>query len=261
MDLILYQILLPFLFSAIVVIFIMHIAEKYGTKTGGIIGTLPSTIVIALIFLAINKNQNFASISAIIIPAELGINIFFLLIFSILIKKSAFYAFFISIISWSIFSILLIIINLNNIIISVAIFIISLSSAIIIVEKIIKIKSIKLMTIKYDFKKIFLRGILAGIVITIAILLSNIGPIFSGIFSVFPAIIISTMYISFKEYGPDFSAGLAKSMIIGISSVASYAISIHYFYQFFDILFGTFISYSISLILTISILKIKNKFY
>ena len=72
MDLLIYQILLPFLLSALVVILIMHLAEKYGTKTGGIIGTLPSTIVIALIFFAINKNQNFASISAIIIPAELG---------------------------------------------------------------------------------------------------------------------------------------------------------------------------------------------
>lgn len=261
MNLLIYQILLPFLLSALVVILIMHLAEKYGTKTGGIIGTLPSTIVIALIFLAINKNQNFASISAIIIPAELGVNIFFLLIFSILIKKSAFHAFFISMLSWTILSIFLIILNINNIIISMMIYIVSLFSALIIVEKIFKIKSIKIITIKYDFKKIILRGVLAGIVITIAILLSNVGPIFSGIFSVFPAIIISTMYISYKEHGPDFSAGLAKSMIIGISSVACYSFSIHYFYQYFDILFGTIISYLISLILTFSILKIKNIFY
>jgi hypothetical protein len=239
----------------------MFIAEKYGTKIGGILGTLPSTIVIALIFLAINKNQNFASESAIIIPAELGINICFLAIFAILINKSIYLAFFSSLSIWIIFSSLLILINLNNILISIAIYVISLLIALILLENIFKIKSIQNERIKYDPKKIAFRGILAGVIITVAILLSNIGPIFSGIFSVFPAIIISTMLISYKEYGSEFASGIAKSMIIGISSVALYATAIHFTYQHFDIVIGSIISYCVSLILTISILKIKNKFH
>jgi hypothetical protein len=239
----------------------MSIAEKYGTKTGGIIGTLPSTIVIALLFLAINKNQNFASESAIVIPAELGINICFLVIFSILVKKSIYLSFISSISIWIILSTLLIVTKFNNIFISITIYIVSLILGLMILENIFKIKSVRNVKINYDIKKIIFRGVLAGIIITIAILLSNIGPIFSGIFSVFPAIIISTMIISYREFGPDFSSGLAKSMIIGISSVALYATSIHFTYQYYDIIIGSIISYCISLLFTISILTIRDKFY
>jgi hypothetical protein len=111
----------------------------------------------------------------------------------------------------------------------------------------------------YNKRKIILRGLIAGIIISIAILLSNIGAIISGIFSVFPAIIISTMLISFKEYGPNFAAGMAKSMIIGISSVAIYATSVHFLYPTFDIILGSFISYLNSIIITILLLLIKDK--
>lgn len=259
MNLILYQLFLPFILSAIIVVIIMFIAEKYGTKIGGILGTLPSTIVIALVFLAINKDINFASKSASVIPAELGINILFLIIFAILIFRSVIIAFFISISVWMILSILIIIINLNNIWISITIYLISLILALIILEKIKKIKSIKNVNYHYNKKKIILRGLIAGIVISIAILLSNIGAIISGIFSVFPAIIISTMLISYKEYGPDFSAGMAKSMIIGISSVAVYATSVHFLYPIYDIIFGSFISYLSSITITIILLILKDK--
>jgi len=259
MDIILYQLFLPFILSAIIVVIIMFIAEKYGTKLGGILGTLPSTIVIALIFLAINQNINFASESAAVIPAELGINVLFLVIFAILINKSLQFAFFVSLSVWILLSFLIFIINLNSIYISVSIYLISLISALIILKKKKKIKSIKNIDFHYNKKKIAIRGIVAGIVISIAILLSNIGAIISGIFSVFPAIIISTMLISYREYGPNFAAGMAKSMIIGISSVTAYAVAVHFLYPIYNIILGSILSYFASLSITFMLLAIRNK--
>ncbi len=259
MNFILYQLFLPFILSAIIVVVIMFIAEKYGTKIGGILGTLPSTIVIALIFLAINQDINFSSEAAAVIPAELGINILFLVIFAILIYRSILIAFLTSLSIWTILSFLILYLNLNNIYISITIFIISLISALIILENKKKIKSIKNVDFHFNKKKIVIRGIMAGIVISIAILLSNIGAIISGIFSVFPAIIISTMLISYREYGPNFAAGMAKSMIIGISSVAVYATSVHFFYPIYDISLGSIISYLASISITLLLLIIKDK--
>jgi hypothetical protein len=237
----------------------MFIAEKYGTKIGGILGTLPSTIVIALVFLAINKDINFASKSASVIPAELGINILFLVIFAIFVYRSITFAFLISLSIWSILSITILIINLNNIWISIIIYILSLFFAYLILENIKKIKSIKNVEYNYNIKKIIFRGLIAGVIISIAILLSNIGAIISGIFSVFPAIIISTMLISYKEYGPNFSAGMAKSMIFGISSVAVYATSVHFLYPVYDIVLGSFYSYLFSITITILLIIIRDK--
>jgi len=82
----------------------MFIAERYGTKTGGIFGTLPSTIVIAFIFIAINQNVDFAAQSAAVVPAELGINVVFLLLFALLVHRSTYIAFAVSLTVWAILS-------------------------------------------------------------------------------------------------------------------------------------------------------------
>jgi hypothetical protein len=168
------------------------------------------------------------------------------------------YAFIISLSIWTFLSSLIIIINLDNIIISLIIYISSLFFSLILLNR-KKINSVTNTIVHYNKKKIATRGIIAGIIISISILLSNIGSIYSGIFSVFPAIIISTMIISYKEYGPDFTSGLAKSMIIGISSVTVYASFIHFLYPIYDIIFGSLFSYIGSLIFTLLILSIRDK--
>jgi hypothetical protein len=237
----------------------MFIAEKYGTKTGGIFGTLPSTIVIAFIFIAINKGVDFAAQSASVVPAELGINVIFLFSFSILVYRSTKVAFVVSLIIWTILSSLLYIFSITNIFISITLYISALVFTIFILERKIKISSSKNVKVYYTPKKIAFRGLLAGTVISIAVLLSNFGAIISGIFSVFPAILSSTMFISVREHGPKFAAGMAKSMIIGISSVSVYSTAIFFLFPKYDIIISTIIAYFISIVITIIIFKLRNK--
>ena len=256
---ILLQVVLPFTLSAIIVILIMYIAERYGTKIGGIFGTLPSTIVIAFIFIALNQNVDFAAKSAAVVPAELGINVIFLLLFALLVHRSIYVAFFGSLTIWIILSLLLFIFNLENIFISISIYIIIIIITIIVLERVKKIPSSGNVTVHYNLSKIALRGILAGTVISIAVILSNVGAIISGIFSVFPAILSSTMIISFREHGPKFAAGMAKSMTIGISSVAVYAAAIHFLFPVYNIYIGTFAAYIVSIVVTLTIFKLRDK--
>ncbi|MEA3458204.1 MAG: hypothetical protein U9R21_05950 [Candidatus Thermoplasmatota archaeon] len=255
----LFQVVLPFTLSALVVIIIMFIAERYGTKTGGIFGTLPSTIVIAFVFIAINQNVDFAAQSATVVPAELGINVVFLLLFTLLVRRSTYIAFAVSLTAWAILSWLLFIFNAENVFISVAAYVAALAFAVIVLERIKKIPSSGNVKIHYTPAKIALRGVLAGAVISIAVLLSNVGPTLSGIFSVFPAILSSTMLISVREHGPKFAAGMAKSMIVGISSVAMYATVIHFLFPVYNIIIGTVSAYAISIVVTMIIFKLRGK--
>ena len=227
---ILYQTILPFILSALVVIIIMFIAERYGSKVGGILGTLPSTIVVAFVFIAINKGNNFASNAAAVVPAELGFNVIFLFIFAILVHRSTVFTFIITFVIWTVLSFLLVLFEMSNIFISIGIYVISLVSTFLVLEHKRKIVSIGQVKVEYSLKKILSRGILAGIVIATAVSLSNVNSILSGIFSVFPAILTSTMVICVRDHGPDFAAGMAKTMSIGISSVAIYATVIHFLY-------------------------------
>ena len=253
------QAFVPFILSAFVVILIMFIAERYGTKIGGIFGTLPSTIVIAFIFISINKGVDFASQSVAVVPAELGVNLIFLFIFSLFAHRSTIEAFTFAFISWIILSSLLFIFNITNIFVSLLIFFLSLFLTFIFLERIKKIKSFGNVRVHYTSKKIAFRGILAGLVIAISVMLSNIGEVISGIFSVFPAILSSTMLIATHEHGSEFAAGMAKSMILGISSVMCYATTIHFLYPLYGIIWGSLYAYGLSLIVTLAIFKLRSK--
>lgn len=256
---ILSQLVLPFVLSALIVILITFIAEKYGTKAGGILGTLPSTIIIAFIFIAFNKGVDFASQSVSVVPAEIGINLVFLLIFVLLAYKSTVIALVASMVVWVILSTVLYFLDITNILLSLLIFVISLIFTFTYLEHIKKIPSTGKVKVHYTPIKIILRGVLTGTIITISVLLSNISPSLSGIISVFPAIISSTMIISIREHGPDFAAGMAKSMIFGCTSVMSYAVFIHFLYPAYGIVIGTIIAFCISFGITMILFKFRSK--
>jgi len=256
---ILSQSLLPFILSAFIVILITVIAEKYGTKTGGILGTLPSTIIIAFIFIAFNKGVDFASQSVAVVPAEMGINLVFLLVFVLLAYRSIVIALVASMGIWAILSTTLYFLNVTNIFLSLSIFVISLIFTFTFLEYIKKIPSTGKVKVHYTPMKIILRGVLTGTIITISVLLSNMSASLSGIFSVFPAIISSTMIISTREHGPEFAAGMAKSMIFGCTSVMSYAVFIHFLYPAYGIAIGTIIAFCISFGITMILFKFRSK--
>jgi len=253
------QTFFPFIISAFVVILITVIAERYGTKVGGILGTIPSTIIIAFIFISLNKGVIFASKSASVVPAEMAINLIFLLVISCLAYRSLSFALVTSLSLWSILSASLYFIGVENIFISIVLYVISLVFSFTFLEKIKKIESYKKVKVNYTKKKIIFRGFFAGIIIAIAVFLSNIDPMISGIFSIFPAIFLSTMIITYLEHGPGFTAGMAKSMIFGSQTVMSYIIAVHFLYPTLGIFIGTIYSFLISLVVAMFLLKFREK--
>jgi len=259
MDSILFQAGIPFFLSAFIVILITVIAERYGTKVGGILGTLPSTIVIAFLFFALNQGVSFASRSAIVVPAEMGINVVFLFVFVLLAFRSTAGALVASLIVWIILSTLLFMLKPEDIFLSLVLYAIAVGFTLIVLEKVKKTSSVSRIHVHYTPLKIATRGVIAGTVIAVAVLLSNIGPTLSGIFSVFPAIFMSTMLIYVREHGPGFATGMAKAMIFGTPSVLSYAVAIHFFYPLHGIYFGSMYAYMIAVLITIVLLKIRGK--
>lgn len=248
---ILYHTVIPFTLSALVVIIITVIAEKYGTKTGGILGTLPSTIIIAFLFIALDKGVLFASESVIVVPAEMGINAIFLLVFALLSKKRLLVALIGSLLGWTMLTLVIYYLTLSSIIVSLVVFLACVLTGLLILDKKKKIASQETIKVHYTTLKLLGRSLIAGIVIAVAVSFSNLGPILSGIFSVFPAIFLSTMIISLREHGPQFTGAMAKSMIYGSPSVVSYAVGIHFLYPMIGILQGTITAFIIGLVVTL----------
>lgn len=241
-----FEFLIPFFISAAVVIIINIIAERYGTIKGGILGTLPSTVVVAFLFIAYNEGMSQASNAVAVVAAEMGVNVLFLLIFTILIHRSLVYALIGAFTAWTALSFLLYYFNVDSIFLSLGIYVLSFIFCFIFLEKIKKIHSSGTVPVTYTPLKIGFRGILAGIVIAFAVYLSNIGAVLSGIFSAFPVIFLSTMVISSREHGPGFAGAMAKSMVFGSPSVVTYAVAIYFFYPVYGILTGTIVAFLIA---------------
>ncbi len=236
------QSVFPFILSALIVVVITMVAEKYGTKVGGILGTIPSTIIIAFVFIAISQGVIFASKAAAVVPAELGINVIFLLLFALFAHRSTILAFVVSLAAWSFLSALLLVFNATNILLSIVIYVLCFALSFTLLEKVVHVPSQGKVTVHYTPMKIALRGLLAGIIITISVLLSNVSDVLSGIFSVFPAILSSTML-----------------MIFGISSVGVYATVIHILYPLYGIAIGTVVAFCISVLFTLLLFSVRKK--
>ena len=259
MEPILLQSVIPFILAALIVIIITVIAERYGTKIGGIVGTLPHTIIVAFLFIAFNKGVDFASESVSIVPAEIGINIVFLLVFAILAHRSTIIAIAASLVIWAILTSILFLSNIINIYVSLAIYGIATIVVLLYLESHKKMTSTGRVIVHYTPTKIIIRGLLAGAIIAGAVELSNIGAAISGIFSVFPAISLSAMIIAVTEHGPRFTGGLAKGMVFGSPSVISYVVAIHFLYPTYGVLYGTIFAYLISAVVALTLFKLRGK--
>ncbi|HVQ01699.1 MAG TPA: DUF3147 family protein [Candidatus Thermoplasmatota archaeon] len=254
-----FEFLIPFLTAAATVILITVVAERYGTKTGGILGTLPSTILIAYLFISYNEGIHVATQSVAVVPAEMGANVIFLLLFALFAYRSFALALAVSISIWTMLSLLLLFFNLENLLISFLIFSAGFAIAMLVLEWRKKIKSVGKVQTCYTPLRIILRGLFAGIIIGTAVLLSNVGAVLSGILSAFPVIFLSTMIIAMRMQGPDFAAGMAKSMIFGSPSVVCYALAIYFFYPAYGILIGTIGAYVLSFIVTMILYALSKR--
>jgi len=69
-----------------------------------------------------------------------------------------------------------------------------------------------------------------------------------GAFSLFPALFLSTMIITYLEHGWEFSAALMKTFMFGAAvTVPIYGIAVRYSYPAFGLLLGTLLSLVITL--------------
>jgi len=254
-----FQFLLPFLIAASVVVVITMIAEKFGTRVGGILGTVPSTIVVAFVFISINQGEVFASSAASVVPAEMAINLAFLFLFNLMAKRSVIGALVVSLLIWALLSTGLLISDLSSILLSSMIYLAVLLFIFYLMERPLKMRSSGSVNVEYTVGKIAFRGVFAGLIIGTSVVLSNVGDAIAGIFSVFPAIFLSTMMIMLKEHGANFSAGMGKSMILGSQTVVVYAIAIHFLYPEVGVILGSVAAYAISMIMVLALLFVRDR--
>ena len=84
-DIFILKLVLSFLIGGAWVTTATHLADRYGTKIGGIITGLPSTALIALFFIGWTQSPVIAVDATTIIPAIGTVNALFLVVYILLV--------------------------------------------------------------------------------------------------------------------------------------------------------------------------------
>lgn len=222
-------------------------ADRFGSKIGGLISGLPSTVMFGLFFLAWTQNPSVAVQATTIIPIVGGINCLFLVCYVFFVRKNLVKAIVTSLFLWSILSFLLVKINFNDYPVSLVGYGVFLMISFILMEHVLKVRSVKGKKIPYTPIIIVSRGLLGGLIVALSVFLGKIGgPVLGGMFSMFPAMFISTMIVTYLSHGAEFSAGTMKSSMVSGISIIVFSVVARYTFIPMGFGLGTLISVLIS---------------
>lgn len=245
-----FKLLITFFVGGLWVTLTTFATELLGPKLGGWIGGLPSTVVVTLFFAGWTGTAQVASNVTTTIPFVIGINSLFLLAYAILSSRGFGIGLAGSLLVWFSLSSLPVLLNLNDLALSLAVSLLASSVAYFGLVKLVRLPPQPRLTIHYGRSELAGRAAFSGLVTLTAVALTRFsGPTLGGMFAAFPAVFISTLIITFHAHGIDFSRAITKTLILsGAFTVVVYAITARYLFLAWGIVFGTLGSYAVSIL-------------
>jgi len=246
-HLLLLNLVLAFAIGSLWVLLITVIAERAGSNVGGIVGGLPSTSAFSFFFIGINQSSDATVQATTVFPLAFSFTCAFLLFYVFFAKRGFRVGLSISLLIWFVVSALIVISNLKSFGFSlVGGILISAATYYIFTER-LDLENSTGEKMRYTPFQLLGRGVLAGSLVLLAVLASQIGgPLLGGIFSAFPAVFTSTLYIVNKTRGTNFSRSVTRPLAVSsIFTVIPYCIVVRYSYPILGVWIGTVISYAI----------------
>lgn len=222
-------------------------ADRWGSKIGGLLASLPSTTLFALFFLAWTQTPEFAARATVVMPMVIAVENIFVLSYIVLANKGVWIALASALATWFVAAYVLVIFRFENVAAGLITYVVSFFLVYYLVEYVLHVPSATGKSIRYTTKTILFRGLLSGMVIGFAVMMGKIGgPLLGGMFSAFPAMFTSTIVITYLSRGAAFSAATMKSALLGLATVVVHALMVRVTYVPFGIWWGTLVSSFVS---------------
>jgi|WetSurMetagenome_2_1015567.scaffolds.fasta_scaffold293371_2 uncharacterized membrane protein (GlpM family) len=244
-NLFLIHLVLAFAVGSLWVTVITIIAERKGSIVGGVLGGLPSTSAFSFFFIAINQSTTSAVEATTVFPLAFGITSAYLFIYAFFTQRGFAKGLIVSLSIWFALSAVIVMLGLRDFVISlVAGTLISIFTYIGF-TKALRLQNLEGKQKLYRIKDVLLRGVGAGSLVLLSVLLSQLGgPVLGGIAAAFPAVFTSTLIILNRSRGTEFSRAMTKPLAIcGILTIIPYCVAVHFLYTAIGVWFGTLVSY------------------
>ena len=260
-DSLLLHLALAFMVGSLWVILATVVSEKKGSATGGILAGLPSTSTLSFLFIGINQSSAAAVQATTVFPLVISFTCAFLLFYAVFAKKGFAIGLSLSLLIWFTVSGIIVISGLKDFTLSLVCGILISAATFYVFVKRLRLKNFPGGKKDYTTVAILERGIGAGSLVLLAVLLSQIGgPRLGGIASAFPAVFTSTLIILNNSKGTEYSRSMTKPMVMtAILTCIPYSVAVRYSYPSLGTWLGTIISYAVAAPFAILSYLITNK--
>ena len=239
------HLILSFAVGSLWVTLITVIAEKKGSVLGGILGGLPSTSAFSFFFIGVNQSNSAAVEATTVFPLAFGVTSAYLFFYAFFASKSFSRGIGFSLLIWFAVSGLIVASGLKDFAVCLG------AGAVVSVltyygfAKVLRLQNLKGQETRYRLWEIVFRGVGAGVLVMVAVLLSQIGgSVLGGIAVAFPAVFTSTLIILHRSRGTEFSRAVTKPLVLsGILTIIPFCVAVRYLYPAFGVLFGTLVAY------------------
>lgn len=238
---------LSFTVASTVVAVASVLAERYGPRIGGIIATLPTTIVVNTLFMSWIHDPVFTSGAMVQTVVMMGANSVFLALYVLAIPLGWWRAGLVALGGWAAIAAVLLNFPSPFIWVSVALFTLLTVASFLWLDRKVAADTVAVKTRNTPLQ-IAARGLLAGAVVANAQILANaLGPVWGGIFVPAPAIFLSTMWIFHRTQGGAFAGSVARSMCLAGFIPMIYATVVSLSFPTLGIWWGSLLAFALSL--------------
>ena len=243
------NVLLAFIVGTFWIAMASTAADRFGSKLGGLIGAMPSMIMIALVFIGLSQGITPALQTAYAFPVAYAATVLFLLVYAAICRRNQLLALGSAFAIWAAISTVAILFKIDDPVYGIAFYLIVYLFCYIAMVKLLKIQSMGKATFKSTTLQRIVRSLIGGSVIAFVVFVARVaGPVYGGIFGGFPIVFSSLLIISYKTGGAKFSRGVAKSLALTGISTTVYIVAIIYLYPAYGVVAGTILGYLVTIL-------------
>jgi hypothetical protein len=248
-SLFLSRVILSFVLAGSWIAVVTLLAERLGSRLGGLFTNLPSNILFSLIYIALSNGIPFVTGMVPGIPLGMLIDTVFLVVMMATLRFGVLWSLLVSLGSWAFLAWLANLLPSAPLWLAVTLYLAGASGLFLVAEKRMKIPSVPASDKGYTLLQLSSRAVVAGAIVAGVVVVSQFAPPYlTGIISTFPAVLLSTMMILIINQGIPFARATGKILILSSSNIIIYGIVVYFTFPAFGIAVGTLISFAASFI-------------
>lgn len=215
---------IAFVVAGSYVVVMARMAEKFGSKVGGLLLALPSTIFVGISFITWQQgHQGLRSASA-VLPATIAAAAIFLVVFVMLSKRGLVVSYVSATLVWLAITLPLALLHVHNVYFTTSIGVLLLAVAVYFFRH---VPHRSARPIQQSLRLQLLRFSVAGSVTAATVVVARFaGPTWAAVCGSFPAVFAATLFLMSTSQGIEFTSSLGRTMIVGNMANVVFGLSI-----------------------------------